>query len=73
MNADPNTSGHQTRRQMYNIIEILTIEIIVQGTVVTIAKNMVIVLEIALEHTSEVLTIDGWMILYALVILRPVT
>ena len=53
-------------------MEILIVGITTQDIIVTITKNMVISLKIALRNTSEVIKTNGFMILYALVVLRPI-
>ena len=53
-------------------METLKIGIIILGIVATIVKSMDMFLRIALEHISEVITVDGWVILHALVVWRLV-
>ena len=51
----------------------LTIGIKIQDIAITIVKNMDIFLRIALEHTSMVTTIDGWVKPHVLVVTRLAT
>ena len=72
MNADWMPNKHQKRRHRYNKIENPMIAITIQDIVVTIFNYMDMFLRIALEHISKETTIDGWVILHALVVSRLV-
>ena len=72
MNADLMPSGHLTSRQRYKKVENPTIGSTIQGTLVTIVKNMDIFLRIALEHISKATTTYGWVRLHVLAVWRLV-
>ena len=73
MNAALMPSGHQTSRQRDNTMENPTIGIKIQVIFFIIVKSMDMLLRIALEHISEVITVDGWVKLHVVVVRRLVT